>query len=442
MAGRKSDYDVMVAGHLCLDIIPRMPDTGAREVAEILRPGKLVHVAEAQISTGGCVSNTGLALHLLGNRVCFSARIGNDAFGRLTLKCLERFGKATGIRVVEGAASPYSIVLAPPGIDRIILHYPSTNDAYGVEDLDAGLIARCRLFHFGYPTLMRRMYRNGGKELRSILKSARRTGATVSLDTTLPDPASPAGPAPWRRIMARALPEVDIFLPSLEEALYMLDPKAFLSLKKKHRNADLTHVLTPGEYARVADTLLSMGPPVVALKAGDQGWYLKTAPRLDVSRMGRARPGNSADWAGRELWCPALRVGTIASANGAGDASIAGFLTGFLKGLSPEMCLRAAVCLGWQNVQTLDAVSGIRSWTETLAILAANPPTVQVSGLSRAWKWMPHAQVWRGPSDGDRRGHHPVRTKLARRSRGARAPLGVSPRDKPPPRRSYKKNVW
>ena len=39
------DFDVMVAGHLCLDIIPRFHDSGARKLEEIMRPGKLVNVA-------------------------------------------------------------------------------------------------------------------------------------------------------------------------------------------------------------------------------------------------------------------------------------------------------------------------------------------------------------------------------------------------------------
>jgi sugar/nucleoside kinase (ribokinase family) len=77
------EFDVMAAGHLCLDIIPRFPDTGVRSLSEIMRPGKLVRVEEAAISTGGPVSNTGVALKKLGQRVCFCARIGNDDFGRL-----------------------------------------------------------------------------------------------------------------------------------------------------------------------------------------------------------------------------------------------------------------------------------------------------------------------------------------------------------------------
>ena len=63
-------YDVMAAGHLCLDIIPRFTDTGAKEITDVMRPGKLVNVEAATVSTGGPVSNTGrLSLQLFGDKL-------------------------------------------------------------------------------------------------------------------------------------------------------------------------------------------------------------------------------------------------------------------------------------------------------------------------------------------------------------------------------------
>ena len=59
-------YDVIIAGHLCLDIIPLFPDTGCRDIAGIMSSGKLVNVENAMMSTGGPVSNTGLNMKKLG----------------------------------------------------------------------------------------------------------------------------------------------------------------------------------------------------------------------------------------------------------------------------------------------------------------------------------------------------------------------------------------
>src|SRR3989339_245248 len=142
-------YDVMVAGHLCLDIIPLFPDTGARRIEEILHPGKLVNVENAKISTGGPVSNTGINMKTLDNKVCFCACVGDDVLGRLTVDILNASGNAEGIHSINNMASSYTVVVAPPGIDRIFLHNPGTNNHFGPENLDPKLIQQCRHFHLG-----------------------------------------------------------------------------------------------------------------------------------------------------------------------------------------------------------------------------------------------------------------------------------------------------
>ena len=61
MSAREKEYDAVVAGHICLDITPEFT-TGGKAVGDILRPGRLVSVGPATVSTGGAVSNTGLTL--------------------------------------------------------------------------------------------------------------------------------------------------------------------------------------------------------------------------------------------------------------------------------------------------------------------------------------------------------------------------------------------
>ena len=51
---------VVVAGHICLDIIPVLAEEPD------LRPGSLVEIGPAALSAGGPVGNVGLALHRLG----------------------------------------------------------------------------------------------------------------------------------------------------------------------------------------------------------------------------------------------------------------------------------------------------------------------------------------------------------------------------------------
>ena len=393
------EYDIMAAGHLCIDVIPRFPDTGAKEIGEILRPGTLVNIEEAIISTGGPVSNTGLNMKMLGKKVVFCARVGDDDFGRLTTDFLRREGSIEGINRVPGAASSYTIVISPPHIDRIFLHCPGTNSEFGPEDLDPDLIRQCRHFHFGYPPLMRRLYENTGEGLCEVFQIAKAAGATTSCDMTLPDPKSPSGQVNWLAVLEKILPHVDLFLPSIEETFFMIDPQACLKMKQAHNNADPIDFFTPEDYTRIADQVLSLGSKMVSLKSGHRGFYFKTAPRNAFEGMGDARPGDPDNWSDRELWAPAFQVPKLASATGSGDSAIAGLLSAFLRGLTIEASLKYATCLGWQNVQVLDAVSGIRNWDETTEILERNMPSIDARIAAEGWKFSERHGLWSGSGD-------------------------------------------
>ena len=103
-----------------------------------------------------------MALHRLGLETRLLGKIGNDWIGRGILEILRSHGPrlAAGMLVVPGEQSSYTIVLNPPGVDRIFLHCPGANDTFSAADVTSGRLGSARLFHFGYPPLMRRMYRD------------------------------------------------------------------------------------------------------------------------------------------------------------------------------------------------------------------------------------------------------------------------------------------
>lgn len=384
----------MVAGHLCLDIIPLFPDTGARSIEQIMRPGKLVNVNDARISTGGPVSNTALNLKKLGNKVAFCACVGDDVLGKIAMGLLSQTGSTDGFSVLEGKSSSYTVVIAPPGIDRIFLHNPGTNNYFTSADLDSKLIENCRHFHFGYPPLMDRMFADQGRELQKIFQIAKEAGATTSCDMTLPDPDSQSGKAPWRKILENILPFVDIHLPSIEETFYMLHPEEFLQMKKEHDNKELIDFITPARYSQLADEILDMGSKMVSLKSGHRGFYVKTASKEKFAELGAARPGSEENWSSRELWAPAFVVDSFGSATGSGDSAIAGFLSAYLRGLDIEDALKYATCLGYQNVQVLDAVSGIKDWDESTQMINANMPLIDPEIDDRDWTYNNGHYLW------------------------------------------------
>ncbi len=236
----------VVAGHICLDIFPGLEHLSPSGFGKLFEAGQLLIVGPAAISTGGPVSNTGLALHTLGISMRLMGKVGADIFGHVIREIIKSYAPdlATGMVVDLHVNTSYTVILSFPGEDRTFIHHPGANDTYGVEDINYNLVAQADLFHFGYPPVMRRMYSEGGQELAEVFRRAKMTSLThsplTSLDMTFPDPGTPGGQADWRLILKRALPHVDIFLPSLEELLYMLHREQFDELVRCFGAGNLT----------------------------------------------------------------------------------------------------------------------------------------------------------------------------------------------------------
>ena len=86
---------------------------------------------------------------------------------------------------------------------------------------------------------------------------------------------------------------------------------------------------------------------------------------------------------------------------GSGDSSIAGFLAAFLNGKTIEEAIRIGCAVGGQNVQVFDALSGIKTWEETLAMI----PTWEKNHLvveGDYWSYDDIGDVWVGQKDNKR----------------------------------------
>jgi sugar/nucleoside kinase (ribokinase family) len=388
----RSTDTIIVAGHCCLDIIPSF----APLADGTLRPGKLVDVGPALLAPGGTVSNVGLALHRLGARVRLLGKLGDDEFGRVLLDLYraQDHGLAAGMIVAAGEPTSYSVVISPPGSDRIFLHCPGANHTFGAADVASQVLDGARLFHFGYPPLMERMYHDGGEELAAMLRTVRRQGLLTALDMALPDPASPAGHVNWRGLLQRVLPEVDLFLPSIEETLFMLARPRYEALRERYGADQIMAGVDGGLLGQVAGELLAWGTVVVTLKLGDRGMYLRTT--AEAARWETAGMIDWTAWAGRELLAPCFAV-AVAGTTGSGDATIAGFLTGLVRGQRPEAALVTAAAVGACSVEQVDATSGIPSWDTVQERIvggwARRPLDMQLVG----WQLDAQTGLWQGP---------------------------------------------
>jgi sugar/nucleoside kinase (ribokinase family) len=123
--------DAVVAGLICLDEIPFFPSQAA------FTPGRITEIGAATLATGGAVANTGLALHRLGISTRLMGKIGDDLFGQAVLEVIRAADPdlAGGMIVVPGETTSYTVVISPPGVDRMFFHCPGANHSFGADDI-------------------------------------------------------------------------------------------------------------------------------------------------------------------------------------------------------------------------------------------------------------------------------------------------------------------
>jgi sugar/nucleoside kinase (ribokinase family) len=286
----------------------------------------------------------------------------------------------------------YTVILNPPGIDRIFLHHTGANDTFNSADIDLEILRQANLFHFGYPPILKQMYLAGGAELEKTLRLAKETGVTTSLDMTLPDASAESGRVDWKAILERALPYVDIFLPSLRELLFMLRREMY-----DHLQDQAAGQASPALLSELGSDLLRMGVKIVLIKLGERGVYVRTGGEPQLESLGRARPSRFTEWASKEYWTPGFRA-KVAGTTGAGDAAIAGFLSALLRDMTLLEGLTAAAAVGACNVEAPDALSGIPAWPVVQERIQAGWPRLPLDLSGSSWEWDPAEQVWVGPN--------------------------------------------
>lgn len=390
-------FDVVVAGHICLDIIPDLSVFKQGDFLNALRPGSLVTMGPVKIGLGGQVANMGLALHILGIRTRLMGKIGDDLFGHAICDIIRSYAPslAEGMIIDKAVSSSYSFVINPPDMDRFFMHCPCANDTFDVDDVKYDQLEHARLFHLGYPPIMRLMFNDNGRRLSEIYRRAKQTGVTTSLDMATPDPNSAAGQADWLKILELSLPYVDIFLPSIEELLYMMKKDLFLEMMSKAKNGDILPQITPPLISELSGRLHAMGAKIVGIKVGYRGMYLNTPAKSILKDIGRAGALDLDGWADKEIWAPVFNVNVVGTV-GSGDSTVAGFLSAVLRGLSAEEAVTAATAVGGCNVEAPDSLSGLRSWDETMKRIRDGWPRRTLQLQAPGWVFDEKKQLWFG----------------------------------------------
>lgn len=342
---------ILSAGSLVLDILPRfLPDEGKDLASSIISEGRLTESPEFYIYLGGSVGNTGVALSSLGVPVRLMSKIGDDQIGKVVSALCSSVKADLDIKEEKGQKTTASIALAIPGRDKSTIHQRGASQLLNAKDFTVDTFKNVDLFTLGYPTSMKFLYSNKGEELIKIMALAKSVGVITSMDTSLPDLKAEPGKIDWSPILDNLLPYVDIFMPSLEEAIFMADRKRYTSLITKVGEKELLPFISNKEIRELGKDAIRRGAKIVLIKCGTMGMYLRTACASFLS----------SEWQNRELWSVPYVPTEVVSTTGAGDTAIAGFLCGISALFPPDKALSLASYTSSLCVSSYDTCSKIK----------------------------------------------------------------------------------
>ena len=304
--------DLVTVGIVCADVMVRPLDTYPER-------GKLVFARHLELHLGGLAGVTATVFCQLGGKAAFIGRLGQDGFGDYVFNTM----KSQGVnldkvqRTTEHGTSATVVLISRDG-ERTFIHHMGTNAVTSEQDIDLDFVRQAKMLHWGGPSVTPRL---DGEPIGRVFKKARALGVKTSIDTCFD------GRDIWFPHIEHALPNLDIVMSSLEEA---------------------RHYTGRQNPEDIADFYLSFGPEIVMIKLGSEGVLVKNATQCHR--------------------IPAHKV-RVVDTTGAGDASCAGFLFGYLQGWDLLRCGRLANAVGGLTVQQMGGAEAIGSLEQVLEFM-------------------------------------------------------------------------
>lgn len=310
------DLDCIVCGSCVVDVLVRPVPLEAP-----IHGGKLFETDPLELTTGGIVSNSGITMARLGMRVAAFSYVGNDPWAQVIRSRYEAEGlDAVGLFAHPTGATSTTAVLIDPSGERSFMHCvgaPKLLDrAAFLNHLD--LFRRSRAVLLGYYPLLPNLL----GDLPEVLARLRKQGCLTALDA--------AGDGGALEPLLPVLPHLDVYVPSLDEAIHQTGEQDPRRIVAAYRDAG--------------------APGLLGVKLGRRGVLL--SPQ-----------------AGEYLEIPAAPPpGAVVDTTGAGDCFLGGLLTGLLRGMSAADAGRLGCAAGACCVTCLGATAGIRGFAETTQI--------------------------------------------------------------------------
>ena len=300
-------YDIAAIGELNVDIILN----GIESEPEI---GKEKFCKDMVVTLGSSTAIFAANAAALGSKVCFVGMVGRDPFGELVCTSLQAKGVDTKY-LIHGNTPTGATICMNYDEDRANLTYQGAMDVMGFDDIAPEVFAEAKHIHLSSLFMQSGLLR----DIHKVLDAAAANGATVSLDTQW-DPMET-----WKLDYRTVLPKVTVFLPNEKEL----------------------QALTGADNLESATlSVLPYLGGMMVVKCGSKGSLLV---RKDGSRKG----------------LDAFLNTQVVDAIGAGDSFNSGFVSAFVKGMSPEACQETGNLTGAVNTT---AAGGTGAFTSLEAV--------------------------------------------------------------------------
>ena len=309
--------DAAIFGLIVADIIAEPMDLRSPP-----KPGGLAFTNSVQLTTGGNVCNTGIAMAKLGMKVAAAGLVGRDVLGAAVTERLRQQGLDTSaVFTRDTGQTSATVVAVEPGGERCFFHTPGVTTLLDAAALRQcfPIFRQCRYVQIGYFGLLPALTPELPALLRELRAAAPQT--KVNLETV-----TPVGT--WAQLEP-ILPHLDVFVPSRTEAIDLTgehDPLRMIAAFRRH-----------------------MPRGLIGIKLDAEGCLLD-------------------DGAGGAVMVSAYQV-RVVDTTGAGDTWFAGLLTGLIRGMPLEQAGRLANRTAADCCTALGASAGLRSFDETVSRL-------------------------------------------------------------------------
>ncbi len=301
--------EVTALGELNVDIILNDID-GFPEMGKEKFAGKMT------VALGSSTAIFAANVACLGARTAFAGMVGRDSFGSLVSESLRAKGVDTRFLIESPDYATGATLVMSYDEDRANLTYQGAMDHMGFDDLNPDIFRESRHIHISSVFMQSALKRDFSR----IFEAAESGGVTLSMDTQW-DPKEE-----WDFDCAAILPHVDVFMPNETE------------LKAITRTDDLS-----GAISRIRPYLRQ----VAVIKCGSRGSILVKKDG-EVSEM------------------PSFLNSHVVDSIGAGDSFNAGFIYGYVKGMSLTECQRLGNLTGAVNTT---AAGGTGAFTSREAVI-------------------------------------------------------------------------